>query len=100
MIIHYIVEENFYSYCLQAFSTEEILKRQIKDCFKINGKQIIVMHEKGKYVKFKNDERKIKSSFITYAYFEGILVPEDPKAKSKRFLHKQIWKTYCLQLWP
>ena len=25
--------------CLQAFSTEEILKRHIKDCFKINDKK-------------------------------------------------------------
>ena len=25
-------------FCLQAFSTEEILKCHIKDCFKINGK--------------------------------------------------------------
>ena len=26
-------------YCLQAFSTEEILKFYIKDCFKSNGKK-------------------------------------------------------------
>ena len=36
MIILYIVEENHY--CLQAFSTEEILKRHIRDCFKIKDK--------------------------------------------------------------
>ena len=88
--------KHFYSYCLQAFNTEEILKHQIKDCFKINGKQRIVMRKKGKYLKFKNDERKIKSSFITYADFESVLVLEDLKAKSKRFLYKQISKTYCL----
>ena len=29
----------FCRYCLQAFSTEEMLKRHIKYCFKINGKQ-------------------------------------------------------------
>ena len=44
-------------YCLQAFSTEEILKRHIKDYLKINGKQRIAMSEKGEYVKFKNYER-------------------------------------------
>ena len=33
-------------YCLQAFSTEEILKRHIKDCFKINDKQKIIMPKK------------------------------------------------------
>ena len=35
------------------------------------------MPEKGKYVKFKNYERKIKSLFMVYADFESILVPED-----------------------
>lgn len=29
--------------CLQTFSTEEILKRNIKDSFKINNKQMIIM---------------------------------------------------------
>ena len=32
---------------------------------------------KGKYVKFKNYERNIKSPFIIYADFRSILVPED-----------------------
>ena len=35
------------------------------------------MPKKGDYVKFKNYERKIKSSFIVYADFETILVPKD-----------------------
>ena len=29
-------------YCLQAFSTEEILKRLVEDCFKINAKEKII----------------------------------------------------------
>ena len=40
----------FYRYCLQAFSTEEILKRRIQDCFKINGKQRIIMSIKREYI--------------------------------------------------
>ena len=51
-------KKHFCRYCLQAFSTEETLKRHIKDCFKINGKQKIIMPKKSKYVKFKNYERK------------------------------------------
>ena len=35
------------------------------------------MPEKGKYVRFKNYERKIKSPFMIYADFQSILVPED-----------------------
>ena len=65
MIIHYIVDENiFCCYCLHAFSTEEMLKHHIKDCFKINDKQRIMIPKKGEYVKFKNCERKIKSLFM------------------------------------
>ena len=72
----------FCCYCLQAFSREEILKRHIKNCFKINGKQRIIMLKKGEYVKFKNYERKIKSSAIIYAGFESILVPEDNRKQN------------------
>ena len=69
-------KKHFCRYSLQAFSTEEILKRHIKDCFKINGKKIIVMPKKSKYVKFKNYERKIKSRLIIYVDFEAFLVPK------------------------
>ena len=55
-------------YSIHALSKEEIL---------INGKQKIVMPKKGKYIKFKNYERKIKSAFMIYADFESILVPEN-----------------------
>ena len=42
--------KKFYFYCLQAFSTGEIFKSHVVDCFKINGKQSIKMHKKGEYV--------------------------------------------------
>ena len=63
--------------CLQAFITEEILRRHIKDCFKINDKQRVIIPEKGEFVKSKNYERKIKSLFIIYADLESILVPQN-----------------------
>ena len=68
------------NYCLQASSTEEILKYHTKGCFKINSKEKIIMLKKGqyvKYVKFKNYETKIKSPFIIYTVFENILMSED-----------------------
>ena len=66
------------TYCLQAFSTVEILKRHIKDAFKINGKQRINMFKKVESVIFKNYiQRKIKLPFMIFADFESILVPED-----------------------
>ena len=68
--------------CLQAFSTDEILESHIKDCFKINGKQRIIMLKKGKYVRFKNYEGKIKSPFMICVDFESILVLEDNRKQN------------------
>ena len=77
MIILYIVEKkHFYRFSLQAFGTETIFKCHIKDCFKINGKQRIIMLEKSEHVKFRNYESKMKSLSITYTDFQSILVPE------------------------
>ena len=52
--------KHFCCYCLQAFSTEEILTCHIKDFFKINGKQRIKMPKRVEYLEFKIYERKIK----------------------------------------
>ena len=69
--------KHFCCYCWQDFSSREILKCQIIDYFKINGKQTIKMSKKGENIRFKNYERKIKSLFIVYVDFKLILVPED-----------------------
>ena len=72
MIIYFIMEENIFCfYCLQAYSAEEIIKLETKDCFKINGKWRIKMPEKFQNFKLKNFERKIKLPFLIYADFEN-----------------------------
>ena len=78
MIIHYITEGNIFvgRYILHAFITEKMLKRHIKDFFKTNGKQTVIMPKKGEYVKFKHFERKMRSPFMIYADFKSTLVPE------------------------
>ena len=95
--------KHFSHYCLQALSTEEILKRHIKDCFKINGKQRIITPKKGESVKFKNYERKIKPPFIIYADFESILVSKDNGKQNPEEPHtdkyqKHIASSYCYKL--
>ena len=40
------------------------------------------MPKKDKYVKFKNFERKIKSTFTIQTDFESILVPEDNRKQN------------------
>ena len=41
--------KHFCRYCVQAFSTDEILKLQIKDFLKINHKQRIKMPKNDEY---------------------------------------------------
>ena len=53
--------------CLRTFSTAKIIKNHIKDCFKINGKQRLIMPTNDEFVKFENYERKIKLPFVIYA---------------------------------
>ena len=60
-IYHHAVhcrKNNFCRYCLQAFSTEEISTRQIKDCFEINGKQKFIMTKKVNMLNSKTMEEK------------------------------------------
>ena len=89
--------KHFCRYFLYAFITEEILKRDIKDYFKINGKQTIKMPKKGKYIKFKNFERKIKSPVMIYEDFESILRAEDNGKQNPNESHTNKYqKTCCL----
>ena len=64
--------KQFLCYCLKAFSAKQMLKSHIKNIFKINGKETIILPKKGIFVKFKNYERKMTSSFLMYADFESI----------------------------
>ena len=75
--------KHFCHYCLQAFSTEEISKCHLKDCFKINDKQMINMPKKGQ----------------VFASFESILVSEKNGKQNSEVSHKQILKTCSLQIW-
>ena len=78
-------KKHFCRYNLQVFRTEEILKRHIKYCFKIN--------DNGEYVKLKNYERDLKSSFYNiYIFWKYFGARRQWKAKSRRVLHKEYQK--------
>ena len=51
--------KHFCRYCLQSFTTEQILERNIiNDCFEINGKQMIKMAKKVKLLNSKTIQEK------------------------------------------
>ena len=77
VIIHYIVEENVLSLCLQAFSTQGILKTHIIGCFKINGKKKkMKCLKKANMLHSKITRGKRNSCFMIYTDFESILITE------------------------
>ena len=88
--------KHFCRYCLHALSTEEILKYHIKDCFKISGKQRIIIPKKGEYVRFTYFERKMESSFLIYVDFERILVLEDNGKQIRKSLIRTNIKNILL----
>ena len=92
--------KHFWRYCLQAFSTAEILKSRVNDCFKINGKQMIKLPKIGEYIRFEHYHRKTKALFMTYTDFESILVSEGNKQQNADELYtnkyqKHVLCSYC-----
>ena len=55
---------------------EEIFKCHIKDCFKINGNQRIIMPKKVNMLNSKIMKKKSHGLYIIYANVESILVAE------------------------
>ena len=65
-----IVEENIFIVIVyKYFSTEEILKCHMKDCFNINGIRRIIMSKKDEYVNFKNYFLKNKVVICDFCRF-------------------------------
>ena len=90
---------HFRSYYLKGFTTEKILKRHVKYCFKINVNPMMAMSKKGENFKFKKHKWKIKSPVITCVGFPSILVPKDngmqnaEKSQTKKY-KKHVASSY------
>ena len=66
-------------YCLQHFTSEEILKNHAEGCHKINGTQKVKMPCKNKNIFFMNYHKQLMAPFVIYADFECITVPINEK---------------------
>ena len=69
----------FCYYCLQLFTSENILKNHTEVCLKINGTQKVKMPCKNKNIFFLNYHKQLMASFVIYADFECITVPINEK---------------------
>ena len=65
----------FCDYCLQHFTSENILKNHTEVCLKINGTQKVKMPCKNKNIFFMNYHKQLMAPFVIYADFECITVP-------------------------
>lgn len=76
-------KKHFCMYCLQSFTTEEILTKHINNCMVINGVQAVEMPtEENNILKFENDHKEKPTPFVIYADFEAILFGCQPNNDS------------------
>ena len=65
--------KHFCMYCLQCFSSEDVLNKQKNDCIVINGEKAIKMPQKGDNIlKFNNYHNQLQVPFVISADFEAI----------------------------
>ena len=64
--------KHFCMYCLQCFSSENVLMKHTKNCLMINGKQAINMPKRRKHPKINNFHKQQPVPFVIYADFEAI----------------------------
>ena len=64
--------KHFCMFCLQCFSTDEILAKHKSNCMVINGQQAIKMPEPGSKIEFNNHHKQMLAQFVIYADFEAI----------------------------
>ena len=65
--------KHFCTYCLQCFSSEEVLSTHKDNCIQVNGTQAIKMPDKDNNIlKFNNFHKQQPVPFVIYADFEAI----------------------------
>ena len=64
--------KHFCMYCLQCFSSEQVLTNHKEICIQINGEQAMKMPEKSSKVKLTNFHKQLPDPFVIYADFEPL----------------------------
>ena len=66
-------KKHFCMFCLQHFTSEEILNKHKENCIEINGTQAIKMPDKSNNIlKFNNFHKQLPVPFVIYADFEAL----------------------------
>ena len=59
--------KHFCMYCLQCFSSSDILSSHKYNCIEVNGAQAIRMSDKDNTLKFSNHHKQLPVPFVIYA---------------------------------
>ena len=91
-------KKHFCRYCLQCFSTQEVLTNHRPVCLEINGKQAVKMPDEDKAnVRFGNYQKQLPAPFVIYADFESITepLPGHVNTYQKSYTHAYQKHTAC-----
>ena len=84
--------KHFCMYCLQCFSSEQILTNHKENCIQVNGQQAINMpNVENNTLKFENFHKQLPVPFVIYADFEAITekiqgcIPSDEKSYTEAY---------------
>ena len=82
----------FCKYCINGFTSEDVLSKHEEECKKFNGSQAVEMPKSGEVVKFINYDRTVMTPFVIYADFEAIVVPllKDEETKDEEIKDEEI----------
>ena len=86
--------KHFCMYCLQCFSSEEILTKHKINCIEINGMQSIKMPEPESKITFEYYRKQLPAPFVIYADFEAI-TEKIPKSDEKSNTEQYQKHTAC-----
>ena len=86
-------------YCLQCFSSDEVLNNHKTNCMTINGKQAVKMPDKeNNILKFENCHKQLPVPFVIFADFKAITEkvqgckPNNEKSYTESYQkHKDCW---------
>lgn len=70
-------EMHYCNYCLQRFSSKEILESHVKCCEKHDPQKVRYPKENNKWLEFKNYHYQLPVPFVIYADFESLLFKID-----------------------
>ena len=87
-------KKHFCMYCLQCFSSEDVLTNHTPNCISINGVQGVKMPEEGENVKFRNFQKQQAVPFVIYADFEAITEKVDSCQPSDKKSYTEAYQKH------